>query len=120
MISVWYSAYMQQQIICKLLGICAKACMKKGKLTSAGNIVIDEDTELQELDQERIYKCLGVDQSDGILQSKLKEKIRNEYNRRVKMILKTELNGRIQVEAINSLAVLVVPNRLENLRTEGD
>ena len=36
------------------------------------------------------------------------------------MILKTELNGRIQVEAINSLAVPVVPNRLENLRTEGD
>ena len=31
---------------------CAKACLKKGKLTSAGNIVIDEDTELQELDQE--------------------------------------------------------------------
>ena len=52
MISVWYLAYMQQQIICKLLGICTKACMKKGKLTSAGNIVIDEDTELQELDQE--------------------------------------------------------------------
>ena len=29
---------------------CAKACLKKD-----GNIVIDEDTELQELDQERIY-----------------------------------------------------------------
>ena len=36
------------------------------------------------------------------------------------MILKTELNGRIQVEAINSLAVPDVSNRLENLRTEGD
>ena len=45
---------------------CAKACMKKGKLTSAGNIVIDEDTEIQELDQERVYKYLGVDERDVI------------------------------------------------------
>ncbi|CAH3159490.1 unnamed protein product [Pocillopora meandrina] len=89
---------------------CAKACLKKGKLTSDGNIVIDEDTELQELDQEG-YTNAWV---------KLKEKIRKEYNRRVKMILNTELSGRIQVEAINSLAVPDVSNRLENLRTEGD
>ena len=45
---------------------CTKACMKKGKLTSAGNIVIDEDTEIQELDQERVYKYLGVDERDVI------------------------------------------------------
>ena len=29
---------------------CAKASFKKGKLTSTGNIVIDVDTEIQELD----------------------------------------------------------------------
>ena len=53
---------------------------KKGKVTSSGNIVIDEDTEIQELDQEGIYKYLGVDESDGIQHSKMKEQIRKEYN----------------------------------------
>ena len=59
---------------------CAKAIFKKGKLTSTGNIVIDVDTEIQELDQEGVFKYLGVD----------------------------ELNGRNKMEAINSLAVPVV------------
>ena len=87
---------------------CAKASFKKGKLTSTGNIVIDVDTEIQELDQEGVYKYLGVDESDGIQHSKMKEKIRKEYNRKVRSILRTELNGRNKMEAINSLAVPVV------------
>ena len=87
---------------------CAKASFKKGKLTSTGNRVIDVDTEIQELDQEGVYKYLGVDESDGIQHSKMKEKIRKEYNRRVRSILRTELNGRNKMEAINSLAVPVV------------
>ena len=85
-----------------------KASSKEGKLSSAGNIVTDDDTEIQELDQEGVYKYLGVDESDGIQHSKMKEKIRKEYNRRVRLILRTELNGRNKIEAINSLAVPVV------------
>ena len=88
---------------------CAKASFKEGKLTSTGNIVIDVDPEVQELDQEGVYKYLGADESDGIQHSKMKEKIRREYNRRVRSILTTELNGRNKMEAINSsLAVPVV------------
>ena len=88
---------------------CAKASFKKGKLTSTGNIVlIDVDTEIQELDQEGVYKYLSVDESDGIQHSKMKEKIRREYNRRVRSILRTGLNGRNKMEAINSVAVPVV------------
>ena len=87
---------------------CAKASFKKGKLASTGNIVIDDDTEIQELDQEGVYKYLGVDESDGIQHSKMKEKIRKEYNRRVRLILRTELNGKNKIEAINSLAAPVV------------
>ena len=53
-------------------------------------------------------KYLGVDESDGIQHSKIKKKIRKKYNRRVRLILRTELNGRNKIEAINSLAVPVV------------
>jgi len=35
-----------------------------------GNIVINVDTEIQELDQEGVYKYLGVCESDGTQQSK--------------------------------------------------
>ena len=87
---------------------CAKASFKRGKLVSTGNIEISDDTAIQELNQEEVYKYLGVDKSDGIQHSKMKEKIRKEYYRRVKLIFTTELNGRNKMEAINSLAVPVV------------
>ena len=86
----------------------AKANFERGKLASTGNIVINDDTEVQELDQEEVYKYLGVDENDGIQHSKMKEKITKEYNRRVRLILRTELNGRNKVEAINSLGVPVI------------
>ena len=86
----------------------AKSNFERGKLASTGNIVINDDTEVQELDREEVYKYLGVDENDGIQHSKMKEKIRKEYNRRVRLILRTELNGRNKVEAINSLGVPVI------------
>ena len=49
-----------------------------------------------------------MDESDGIQHSKMKEKIRNEYNRRIRLILKIELNSANKMVAINTLAVLVV------------
>ena len=86
---------------------CAKASFKRCQLVSTGNIEISDDTAIQDLNQEEVYKYLGVDESDGIQHSKMKEKIRKEY-RRVRLILRTELNGRNKMEAINSLAVPVV------------
>ena len=38
----------------------------------------------------------------------MKEKIRKEYNRRIRLVLKTELNSENRIEAINTLAVPVV------------
>ena len=60
------------------------------------------------MNQEGIYKYLGVDESDGIQHSKMKYKIRKEYLRRVRLILRTDTNGRNKIEAVNSLAVSVV------------
>ena len=87
---------------------CAKDSFKNGKMTSTGNIAIDDDTEIQEFDLEGVYKYLGVDESDGIQHRKMKEKRRKEHNRKERLILTTEFNGRNKIEAINSLAVPVV------------
>ena len=69
------------------LGKCAEAIFKKGKLATTGNIIIDEYTAIEELNQEGTYKYLGVDESDGIQHSKIKEKMRKEYLRIVRLIL---------------------------------
>ena len=87
---------------------CAKASFTKGRLTSTEAIKIDQDTKIRDLDQEEVYKYLGVNEGDGIQHSQMKEKVRKEYYRRVRLVLRTELNSRNRIIAINSLAVPVV------------
>ena len=58
---------------------CAKASFKKVKLASTGNIIRDKHTAVEELNQEGVYKYLGLDESDGIQHGKKKEKLRKEY-----------------------------------------
>ena len=87
---------------------CAKATFKRGKLTSTNNVRLDDDNIIKELDQEGTYKYLGVNEGDGIQHAKMKEKIRKECIRRVRSIMKTELNSKNRVTAINTLAIPVV------------
>ena len=87
---------------------CAKATFKRGKLTQTSSIEIDETTSIQELDQEGTYKYLGINEGDGIQHSGMKEKIRKEYYRRVKLVLQSELNAGNKITAINTLAVPIL------------
>ena len=87
---------------------CSKATFKRGKLTETFDLQLDTDTCIKELEQENTYKYLGVDEGDGIQHAKMKEKVRKEYYRRVRMVLKTELNAANRFEAINTLAIPVV------------
>ena len=68
----------------------AKATFIKGKLTKTSNIVLNQDTAIKKLDQKGTYKYLGINGGDGIQHSKMKEKIRKEYYRRIRMVLKSE------------------------------
>ena len=86
----------------------ANATFIKGKLTKTSNIVFNQDTAIQELDQEGTYKYLGINEGVGIQHSKMKEKIRKEYYRRIRMVLKSELNAINKIEAINTVATPVV------------
>ena len=90
------------------LSKCAKATFKRGKLVSATNIHLDLNTTIRELEQNDTYKYLGIDEGDGIQHSLMKERLRKEYYRRVRAILKSELNSKNCIEAINTLAVPVV------------
>ena len=87
---------------------CAKASFKKGKLTKTTNVKLDDTCVIQELAQEGTYKYLGIDEGNGIKHAATKEKVRKEYYRRIKMILKSELNSCNKITAINALAIPVV------------
>ena len=69
------------------------------------SIEIDKATSIQEIDQEGTYKYLEINEGDGIQHSVMKEKIRKEYYRRIKLVLKSERNAGNNIIAINTLPV---------------
>ena len=62
----------------------------------------------RELEQGKTYKYLGIEEVEGIQHQQMKERLKQEYNRRLRMILKSELNARNKITAIGALAVLVL------------
>ena len=86
---------------------CPKIPFKKGKLIQSQNLVIDINREIQELEQGKTYKYLGIEENEGIQHQQTKERLKQEHRRRLRMILKSELNARNKITAIGALAVPV-------------
>ena len=55
-----------------------------------------------------MYRYLGMDESDGIKNLQMKEKVKKEYYRRVRQILGTQLSSKYKITSINSLAIPVM------------
>jgi len=70
---------------------CAKIAFKR---VHSQNVVIDINREIQELEQGKTYKYLGIEESEAIQHQQMKERLKQEYSRRFRMILKSELNAR--------------------------
>jgi predicted GNAT family acetyltransferase len=87
---------------------CAKITLKRGKLISSQNLVIDNNREIQELEQGKTYRYLGIEESEGIQRQQMKDRLKQEYNRRVRMVLKSELDARNKITAIGALAVPIL------------
>ena len=85
-----------------------KASFKRGKKVSAEGIPLNDNQVIQDLEQAETYKYLGMEEGDGVQHYKMKVKIRKEYRRRIKLVLKSELNARNKIAAINTLAVPVI------------
>ena len=70
--------------------------------------MIDTYREIQEIEQGKTYKYLGTEKREGIQHQQMKERLKQEYSRRLRMILKSELNARNKITAIGALAVPVL------------
>ena len=80
---------------------CAKCTMKKGRNVEASNITLDDGEELKELDSSATYKYLVVEENENIEHQRMRENVKEEYQRRVKKICNTELTPRNKIIAIN-------------------
>ena len=51
---------------------------KRGKITHLQNLVIDTNRVIQELEQGKTYKYLGIEESEGIQNQQMKERLKKE------------------------------------------
>ena len=87
---------------------CAKISIIKGKMVRSSNISLNEHKHIKELSNTESYKYLGVEESSNTHHKHMREKLKKEYYRRLRMILSTELSSPNKIMAINSLAIPVL------------
>ena len=68
---------------------CVKVPFKRGRLADSSKIELDVNTVTKGLGKEGTYQYLGVSEEDGIQHSQMKRKIRKEYYRRIRMVVKS-------------------------------
>ena len=81
---------------------------ERGKMVKGEGLkVLQERMKTLEPDQEEMYKFLGVEQADGIKTKKVYERVKVEMTKRLKLLMKSELNDENLIQAINSKIVPV-------------
>ena len=70
---------------------CAVAHFVNGNLSGHNTgVKVGKTVTIKGMEPGQVYKCLGVCESNGIQHSTMRERLRREYFRRVKMVLRTE------------------------------
>ena len=105
-----YAVRIYSQDIGMELGIekCAMLVMKSGKRHMTDGIKLPNQDKIRTLGENETYKYLGIMEADTIKQVQMKDKIRKEYLRRTRKLLKTKLSSRNLIKGINTWAVLLV------------
>ena len=67
-----------------------------------------DGTLIRNIDEGDVYKYLGILEADDVKHKEIKGKMRTEYFRRVRKILKSKLNSSNMIQAINSRAVSLI------------
>jgi len=87
-----------------------------------------EDDEMEAMNEDDMYRYLGHMQAKQIKHARMKQKLGEEYLNCTKSILKTKLNGKNMIKAINTYVTPVLtfsfrmvkwtPTDLQNLQTK--
>ena len=85
---------------------CGVLVLKRGKIVRCEGIELPNDEMIKEVGQEG-YTYLGIVELDKVKENEMKEKTMKEYKRRLRLILKSKLNGRNKITAINTWAVAI-------------
>ena len=86
---------------------CGVIIMNRRKVKSTGGVVLPSGEKIREI-EEGGYKYLGILEYDRVKEQEMNDKFRNEYFRRMKLILKSKLNGRNKIMALNTWAVSIL------------
>ena len=87
---------------------CGILILKRGKLVHLEGTEIPSGKRIKEIDTDQGYKYLGILEADDMKFSEMKSTIKKEYLRRLKVILKSNLNSKNTISAINSRAISIV------------
>ena len=86
---------------------CGVLVIRKGVKVRTEGIVLPNGDVMSEIDESG-YKYLGVLEGADIMGKEMKEKVRKEYFRRVKLLSKSKLYGGNLIKGVNVWAVSVV------------
>ena len=89
------------------LNKCGVLVLKRGKVVKQNGIVLPNGQVMKEIDESG-YEYLGIVEIDKIKETEMKDKFAGEYKRRLKLVLKSKLNGKNKILAINTWAVSVL------------
>ena len=87
---------------------CVMLAMKKGKMAKSDGIQLLNDKVIESLEEGESYKYLGVLEADEVMVHEMNDKVKKEYQRRLRKLLKTKLNIGNVFKAFNIWAVSVV------------
>ena len=82
---------------------CGVLIMERGKSIRTDGIRLPEgqNMNMKDLD-ETDYTYLGILETDKIKEKEMKEKFSKEYLRRLRLILRSKLNGKNKIMAVNT------------------
>jgi len=87
---------------------CARLGLKRGKQYLSDGVTLPSGELIQSLDDGCGYKYLGVLENCDILHNGMKQKIKQEYFRCLRLVLRSQLSSRNKFSAVNAYCLPVI------------